>query len=111
MITCKKGVIWIWMRREILTLLLKAEEIFAELGLDCVVTSAADGKHKAGSLHYSGDAVDIRSKSLPKNKKQLVLQKLQAACGSDYDIILEYLGEDQEHFHAEFDPKSRRRRP
>ena len=37
--------------------------------VDLWITSARDGKHKTGSLHGQGRAVDLRTKNLPPIKK------------------------------------------
>ncbi len=106
MLTCKDGVVWKWLRPEIYRLFEGLEAIFARHKIDCVITSAIDGKHSTGSLHYSGYAIDIRSKSLPSAaKKQAVLKEIQALCGPGYDVLLEHLGGENEHFHLEWDPK------
>jgi hypothetical protein len=64
------------------------------------LTACLDGKHKEGSLHYKGFAVDIRSKHIPEEKKDSVLAAIKATLGRDYDVILEAT-----HIHLEYDPK------
>jgi len=72
-----------------------------------IITSINDGYHARTSLHYGGNAVDIRSKNLVH--KSLMLELFKAALGdsSDFDIILEGKGTDDEHFHLEYQPKRR----
>ena len=44
------------------------------IDFECVVTSANDGRHMAGSLHYAGRAVDLRTRDLhPDTIGKLVL--------------------------------------
>jgi hypothetical protein len=81
--------------------------IFADVmwkhGIPTVITSCRDGKHKDGSLHYEGKAVDIRLASrfnMSPNIDLLMLNEGRAALGEQYDLVLE-----QDHFHLEFDPK------
>jgi len=71
-----------------------------------VITSVNDGKHKPGSLHYSGNAVDIRSKTWPRDKVLECVQTFkQSPDGSRYDLIFESVGTPNEHLHLEFDPQ------
>lgn len=67
---------------------------------DCVITSALDGVHKKGSKHYTGDALDFRTRHMPKNIAILIVGVVQQRLGNDYDVILE-----SNHIHCEYDPK------
>jgi len=68
-----------------------------------VITSGVDGTHMRASKHYDGLALDIRSKGMFDKKG--TLQRLKTVLGSDFDVILEAEGKDNEHIHVEFDPK------
>ena len=72
-----------------------------------VVTSLKDGKHGPNSLHYSGLAVDVRSKHLMQEESRKVFFALRNDLGPDYDVLLEAEGKENEHFHIEYDPKVR----
>ncbi len=85
--------------------LVNANELWRERGVELVVTSVLDGRHSRGSLHYVGHAVDLRTKSLPRRTKVATLKKLREALGADYDVILEGEGTPNEHAHVEFQPK------
>lgn len=63
-----------------------------------VITSAIDGQHSPKSLHYSGNAVDIRSRNWPDSIG--MAQQIREILGQDFDVILEV-----DHLHIEFDPK------
>jgi hypothetical protein len=77
-----------------------ADKIWNNLGQELVITSALDGVHSAGSLHYYGFALDLRSRYFtPDQKKQAVLL-LAKALGPDYEIIAH-----ASHIHIEYDPK------
>ena len=69
-------------------------------GIPCVITSASDGKHGPNSLHYKGLALDLRTSSLKPEQQSSVHLALQAALGSQFDVVLE-----DDHIHLEFDPK------
>jgi hypothetical protein len=73
---------------------------------EVVITSANDGRHKDGSLHYRNAAVDIRVKNLPDEPtKRSFLAALVAELGdADYDFLYEDPGGPNQHIHIEFDP-------
>jgi len=72
------------------------------------VTSCNDSKHKVGSLHYLGRAVDIRFNALsgitPADRVKLA-RLVRNALGAEFDVLHEYIGTDNEHLHLEWDPK------
>ena len=105
MILIKPGVIFKQLRPEIYGLFSILDRTWANYGQQCVITSANDGRHKTGSLHYHDLALDVRTKNLgsDSNKKAAALL-LAHELGGNYDVILESLGEVNEHIHIEFDP-------
>lgn len=69
------------------------------------ITSGNDSKHMTGSKHYSGEAVDVRSKNFPTKKaKRDFIAAVLARLGTGYQMILESEGQANEHFHLEYDP-------
>ena len=66
---------------------------------ECVITSAMDGVHSVGSLHYSGQAIDLR---LPNDRSKCGAIKLDLAnrLGDDFDVVLE-----ADHLHLELQAK------
>ena len=62
-----------------------------------VLTSVADGKHARGSLHYVGQAVDLRR---PLVSPGSITESLKYRLGADFDVVLE-----KSHIHLEFQPK------
>lgn len=70
-----------------------------------VITAGTNGQHKAGSKHYSGAALDVRSKNFPSRASKLeFLEAIRALLGPNYDCIFEGEGTPNEHFHLEEDP-------
>lgn|SRR3990167_2570789 len=69
------------------------------------VTSGRDGRHKVGSKHYTGDAVDLGCKEFDSKVKLKFVADLRASLGMDFDVLLEDVGKPNEHIHAEYHPK------
>ena len=94
------------LKPEILIGLRIVESIKEKYGYEAIITEGTGAQHKFESLHYKGLAVDLRSKHIVNPTiKSRVLFEAQRALGDDFDFILENVGEDNEHFHLEFDPK------
>lgn len=73
------------------------------LGITLRITDTiGNGKHKLWSLHYSFRAADIGSKE--HVNKQEIVEALKKELGKSYQVLLENLGTDNEHIHAEYDP-------
>ncbi len=68
------------------------------MSYEMTITSAKDGLHMKGSLHYKGLAIDIRVFDM--ENPMLVLEAIKKALGVNYDVIFEI-----DHIHIEFDPK------
>lgn len=56
--------------------LIKADKIWNELGQELVITSGTDGEHSAGSLHYYGLAVDLRTRYFSDEEKSIAYGRL-----------------------------------
>lgn len=83
----------------ILYALLIACQVWKRHGMSLLtVTSANDGEHKTNSLHYTGNAVDLRTHTLPD--QCAMRDELAEELGDDYDVVLEV-----DHLHIEFDPR------
>ncbi len=89
------------LRPSILSIEIVVDQTFQLIaGRDAVVTYATNGQHKVDSFHYSGNAVDLRTRDLPKADLVLVTNLLKEAIGKRFDVINE-----GSHIHIEFDPK------
>ncbi|HWR51224.1 MAG TPA: hypothetical protein VN428_08965 [Bryobacteraceae bacterium] len=100
MLLLKPGVRVAGLRPEILLGVVAAERVFEEAGVDLVVTACVDGKHSAGSLHYAGQAVDLRTRDLAAEARPKLGVRIRECLGEDYDVVLE-----PDHIHLEFQPK------
>lgn len=78
-----------------------------ELHRDAVCTSAKDGQHMDGSLHYEGLAVDLRTRDLSDATSHTLAAKIRERLNGDanknrpYQVILETV---PVHIHVEWDP-------
>lgn len=77
--------------------------LYDKRGAECVITSANDSKHGTNSLHFRGGALDFRTKNYVGDKKWL-RDEIADCLGEEFDVVLEDLGEDNEHLHVEYDP-------
>ncbi len=89
------------MRPEILFAAVAAERVYEEAGHDLMITACVDGKHMAGSLHYTGSAIDLRTRNLAADEVQKLIARIKSSLGDDFDILLEV-----DHIHIEFQPKA-----
>lgn len=78
-----------------LSLIEKAIKVIEGENYEMTITSAVDGKHMAGSKHYKGMAIDIRSRDM--NDKKNVVRILNSVFWR-WIIILE-----KDHIHIQID--------
>ena len=100
MLLLKPGVRVAGLRPEILFAIIAAERVCGDMGVDCVITACVDGVHQAGSLHYCGLAVDLRSRDFRPGDVDKAIARIQQCLGADYDVVLE-----KDHIHVEFQQK------
>ena len=67
---------------------------------EVVITSVSDGRHSRGSLHYQGNAFDIRTFTMDGIKQSEVVNTMSDWLGSEFDVVLE-----SDHIHVEWQPK------
>jgi RHS repeat-associated protein len=72
---------------------------------DAIVTYTTNGTHNPNSLHYSGEAIDLRTRDLTSQQRQQATDMLKKALDQDYDVLNE-----GNHIHIEYDPPSNRNR-
>lgn len=84
---------------ELLLGLYIASSVWSALGQRLVVTSMADGKHSRTSLHYSGNAADLRTRYFDDNGAEAAVW-LKDSLSDEYDVVVE-----SDHIHIEYQPK------
>lgn len=77
--------------------LIVADKVWKELGQELVITSGLDGEHSAGSLHYYGLAVDMRTRYFSDSEKKRAAEALRQGLGEGFDVVVE-----SSHIHVEF---------
>ena len=105
----KKGVKLVGIQPEMVIFLTVALGVGDEMGLkELWVTSAVEGRHRRGSLHFIGGGLDLRNrastgrlKRWPKKFTEKFARKLRACLTSEYDVVVE-----RDHIHGEFQPKT-----
>lgn len=100
MLSLKPGVRFESIHEKIIEALPKVERIYRTFGRDLVITSARDGRHMAGSKHYTGEAIDTRTRYFSSLQRPDVHWEVQNELGPDYDVVLE-----KDHIHIEYDPE------
>ena len=101
MIILKPGVSVKKCNTQIILAAMVADRIYDSHGKTLVITSCSDGIHSDNSLHYSGNAIDLRIRDIEDTVLANILKELKDYLGSEYDVILE-----NDHFHIEYDPKT-----
>lgn len=92
----------------------RIERRYDSISTECWVTSANDSIHLPNSKHYTGNALDFRTKNITginvagltaEAKKQKLLEAIKLDLGPFYFCQLEHLGGEQEHLHIQFNGK------
>jgi len=73
-----------------------------EFNVEMVITSANDAHHSRTSLHYTGEAIDFRTRDLSPVELPVMVAKLRSSLFQDFDVVLE-----DDHCHLEHQPKRR----
>ena len=100
MIRFKDDVKIFGIRPEIAMAIEVANGIYNQFGSDVTVTSVVDGTHSKTSLHYSGSAVDFRTRNLADHQVDTIVSWLKQFLTNEFDVVKE-----RDHIHVEFQPK------
>lgn len=86
-----------------IAVMIRAAEIFDNHGAPAYITSGNDSAHMPESKHFLGKALDFRTKHLTSTAHALAVRdKLRAALGPQFTVILEDFGQNNEHIHVQF---------
>ena len=91
----KEGVIMQGLNICMREVLIAAEKIWDELGEELVVTSALEGQHSAGSMHFYGYALDFRTRYFSEFEAQQAFVRLTEALPG-FIVVLE-----ETHIHVQ----------
>ena len=78
--------------------LIEAEALWKEYGQELEIRTGLDGIHSAGSLHYYGYAVDLRTSYFDEAEKSGIAAALKSRLGEEFDVIIR-----KTHIHVELD--------
>ena len=97
----KKGVSLRGLRTEMLVALSAIALVFKEsFDLDTVITCGTEGRHGKSSKHYTGHALDFRTRQLDAEHQKELASDVRLCLGDEFDVVLH-----SSHLHVEFDPK------
>ena len=97
----KEGVKIAGLRPEILLAIQVADLVYLKItGEEVWITEITGGTHGRGSLHYVGQAIDIRTRGLSKETIANIALEIRERLGENYDVVIE-----SNHIHIEFQPK------
>ncbi len=85
---------------QIMMAVIVANDIYNQHDKELVITSVNDSKHGENSIHYKGNAIDLRTRYFGNQEKIEVYREIQSRLGYDFDVVLE-----NDHIHVEYDPK------
>jgi len=85
----KRGTSYVGLRLPMRKVLVEGERIWRALGRELVVTSAVDGQHSAGSLHYYGLGLDLRTWWWSDAEAEDAACRLRQALGPEYYVQYE----------------------
>lgn len=93
------------LKPQILLAIYVSEQVYLAYNVpEMWLTSVDDSTHGSNSLHYSGNAIDIRTRNIPGGytgeKAKLIHAAIKARLGKEFDVVLE-----SNHIHIEYDPK------
>lgn len=100
MLSLKTGANPVGMTPQIIFAIIVAEDIYADEGFDLVVTSINDSQHADTSRHWSGDAVDLRTREFSGDIARRIVEKLRRALPRHYLVLFE-----SNHIHISYKPK------
>lgn len=86
---------------EVALALTVVQKIYSSNHKQMIITSTYEGKHKSGSLHYIGYAVDLRIRNLEEKEKKIIVETIKKdlyIVSKKYQVVLH-----KTHLHIEYD--------
>lgn len=114
MLRVKPGASFKKIQPQMVLALIAIDQEYEREGVECWVTSGDDSKHRTGSLHYVGYALDFRTFVLDKmydgltpeqlnSEKRNLAARIQDRLGPEYRVIFEATTPTRtEHIHVEY---------
>ena len=97
----KDGVIMQGLKLPMRLALIEANQVYSDYGKELVITSALDGAHSAGSYHYFGYAIDLRTRFFSSWREKLdVAQKIRDRLNAKSDKFTVVL--EDTHIHMQY---------
>ena len=78
------------------------QDLYRQFSYGATITSGNDGVHMPGNCHYTGDALDFRTHHLERPDFRVMMDEIKAALGQEFDVVIENVGEPNEHLHIEW---------
>ena len=79
-----------------------AEQVFIEEGYPIILTSGGEGKHSSGSIHYRGNAIDLRTRHVSTHaQREKIAESVKDRLGEEFKVILKFL---PHHLHIQYTP-------
>jgi len=71
--------------------------VYKKFNVECVMTEGSGGTHGKNSLHYVGNAIDLRTRDFKEGEVELMVKVLRDKLNEQYDVVIE-----SDHVHVEF---------
>ena len=96
----KEGVNLTGIKPELTVGLMVMNAVYTTFGYEMTITSVNDSQHSIKSLHWSGNAADLRIRNLTQEDTSAIYHDGVKALGEHFDLVWE-----KDHFHLEYQPK------
>lgn len=101
------------MSPQLLLGLFVAEQVYQTFGKEVTITSMNDSVHSETSLHYSGNAADLRTQNPINGIRYFddpheVVRRIKSKLTGDFDVLYEektIQGKVVGHIHMEYQPR------
>lgn len=84
---------------QIVIAIIVCNDVYREHGYVLCITSVSDSIHMKKSKHELGQAIDIRTRMIPKEGINLIAKEIRNDLTPEFDVVVEI-----DHIHIEYDP-------